>query len=129
MVDHISDMLIRIKNAGLSGHEEVRLPYSKMKERIAETLKRDGFIKDWKEGTTSGKKALRIELFVENRVPKIRDVKRLSKPSKRIYKGASELRPFKSGYGMFVLSTPLGIMSGRDAKKAGVGGEVLFSIW
>ncbi len=76
-----------------------------------------------------GHPALKIDLYVERRIPKIKGVKRISKTSKRVYKKSSELRPVKNGYGMLVLSTPKGIMNGKDARREKLGGEVLFSIW
>ena len=128
-MDVISNMIISIKNAGNSGHETVVMPYSKLKESIANVLKKERFIKEVEVKENKGKKNLSIELFIENRIPKIKGVQRLSKPSKRIYKKASEIRLVRSGYGAVILSTPAGVMSGRDARKAKVGGEVLFNIW
>ncbi|OHA89962.1 MAG: 30S ribosomal protein S8 [Candidatus Zambryskibacteria bacterium RIFCSPHIGHO2_01_FULL_44_22b] len=128
-MDTISNMIISIKNAGFSGHESTSTPYSKLKQSIAEVLKKEGFIKNFEEKSEKGKKVLYIELFLENRVPKIKGVKRISKPSKRIYQKASEIRLVKSGYGALVISTPSGVMSGREARKAKLGGEALFTIW
>ncbi len=122
-------MIIQIKNAGLVGLEEVRLPYSKFKHAILDVLKKEGFIKAVGTGTSKGKKTLIVELFVENRVPKIRGVERISKPSRRIYRRSDEIRPVKNGYGALVVSTSKGVMSGREAKKEGLGGEALFAIW
>ena len=128
-MDTISNMIIQIKNAGNVGHDRVVLPYSKLKASIAEVLKKEGFVKGTDTETKKGKKMLAIELFVENRVPKIKGVERISKPSRRIYKKFSEIRAVKNGYGALILSTSRGIMSGREAKKASLGGEALFSIW
>lgn len=128
-MDTISNMIIAIKNAGFAHHESVSIPYSKLKHSIADVLKKEGFIKNAEEKSEKGKKVLSIELFVENRVPKIKGVKRISKPSKRIYKKSSEIRLVKSGYGALILSTPAGVMSGRDARRAKLGGEALFTIW
>mgnify|MGYP003394459164 CR=1 FL=1 len=128
-MDTISNMIIQIKNAGNVGHERVLVPYSKLKYSIAETLKKEGFVKNTETETKKGKKKLAVDLFIENRVPKIKGVQRISKPSKRIYKKSSEIRAVKNGYGALILSTSAGIMSGREAKKASLGGEALFSIW
>ena len=128
-MDTISNMIIQMKNAGNAGLVDITLPYSKLKHSIADVLKKEGFIKDVEEKTEKGKKVLSIELFVENRIPKIKGVKRISKPSKRIYKKADEIRLVKSGYGALILSTPSGVMSGREARKKKVGGEALFQIW
>ena len=129
MIDPISNMIVQIKNAGVVGRESVVLPYSKIKENIANVLVKEGFVKSVEKKSHKGHPALSIELFIENRTPKVKGVKRISKTSKRIYKKSSELRPIKNGYGLLVLSTPKGIMSGKDARKEKLGGEVLFSIW
>ncbi len=128
-MDPISDMIITIKNAGAAGRDKVAISYSKLKEDIANVLKTEGFVKDVEKKSKGIKHSLSIDLFVENRMPKIKGVKRLSKPSKRIYKKASEIKAVRQGYGILVLSTPQGVMAGYKAKKAGVGGEALFSIW
>lgn len=129
MVDPISDMIIQIKNAGSAGHDKVLLPYSKLKHSVSEVLKKEHFIKSVETETKKGKKILALDLFIENRVPKIKGVQRISKPSKRIYKKSSDIRAVKSGYGALILSTSRGVMSGREAKSAKLGGEALFSIW
>ena len=128
-MDTISNMIIQIKNAGNARHDSVSISYSKLKHSIAEVLKQERFIKDVEVKSEKGKKVLSINLFIENRLPKIQGVARLSKPSKRIYKKYSELYPVKSGYGALIVSTSKGVMSGRDAKKAKLGGEALFNIW
>lgn len=128
-MDVISDMIIQMKNAGNAGLDEVKLPYSKFKHAILDVLKKEGFVRNVAMGTSKGKKALVVELFVENRIPKIRGVERISKPSRRVYKSSDEMRPIKNGYGALVVSTSKGVMSGRDARKAGLGGEALFAIW
>lgn len=128
-MDTISNMIIQIKNAGQAGHDAVLVPYSKFKHSIAETLKKENFIKNVDTKTEKTRKMLVIELLMENRVPKIKGVERISKPSRRIYKKASDIRAVKSGYGALILSTSAGIMSGREAKRASLGGEALFKIW
>ncbi|KKU20474.1 MAG: 30S ribosomal protein S8 [Candidatus Nomurabacteria bacterium GW2011_GWA1_46_11] len=128
-MDAISDMIIRIKNAGAAGHDRVSVPYSKLGRSIVEVLKKENFVKSVETESKKGKKMLAIELFMENRVPKIKGVKRISKPSRRIYKKSSDIRAVKNGYGALVLSTSQGIMSGREAKRASLGGEALFTIW
>lgn len=128
-MDNISNLIIKLKNAGNAGHESVSTSYSKLKRSILEVLKNEGFVKDVEEKTEKGKKVIIITLLSENRVPKIQGVERISKPSKRIYKKAGEMRPVKNGYGALVVSTSAGVMSGRDAKKNKLGGEALFAIW
>ncbi len=122
-------MITGIKNSGNAGRSSMVVSYSKIKEAIAEVLKKEGFIKGYEQKTVAKKPSLIIELFVEGRTPKVRGVKRVSKTSKRIYKKSSEIRLVKNGYGSVILSTPKGVMSGRDARKEHVGGEVLFTIW
>ncbi len=128
-MDTISNMIIQLKNAGNVGHESVLMPHSKLKESIAKALLKEGFVKSVEVKEISGKKKLAIDLVVENRVPKIKGVKRISKPSKRIYKKSSEIRPVKNGYGAIILSTSNGVMTGKEAKKSSLGGEALFTIW
>jgi len=128
-MDPISNMLVQMKNAGLSGHESVLVPYSKVKENIANLLQKEGYIAGVKKDEKNGKPALNISLIINKRVPRIQGTRRLSKPSRRVYKKYSEIRPVKNGYGLLVMSTPAGIMSGLEAKKEHFGGEALFSIW
>ena len=128
-MDPIANMIIGIKNAGNAGRTSAVFPYSKIKESIAEVLKKEGFIKDAEKKTVGGKPSLIVNLLAENRVPKVKGVSRVSKTSKRIYKKYSDIRLVKNGYGAVILSTSKGVMSGRDARKEKLGGEVLFTIW
>lgn len=135
-MDTISNMIIQIKNAGNAGHDRVLVPYSKLKHSIAEVLKKEKFIKDATPESQKGRKMLAVDLlFGDTRLstgrqtPKIKGVQRISKPSRRIYKRASDIRAVKSGYGALILSTSKGIMSGREARRASLGGEALFAIW
>lgn len=125
----IADMLAHIKNSGQAGRHNVVVGYSRLKHDIAEVLKAEGFVKDVEKKSKGAKHHLSIDLFVENRIPKVKGVRLLSKPSKRMYKKASDIHAVRQGYGLLVLSTPQGVMSGYKAKKAGIGGEALFSIW
>lgn len=128
-MDTISNFIIKVKNAGNAGLDSVSVPASNLKRSIAEVLKKEGFIKGFEEKSEKGKPVIVISLIKESRTPRIQGVKRISKPSKRIYKKATEIRSVKNGYGSLILSTSQGIMTGRDAKKAKLGGEALFSIW
>ena len=128
-MDTISNLIIKLKNAGNAGLDSVTLPYSKLRHSIVDVLKNEGFVKEVETKQEKGKKVLLVTLFQENRVPKIKGVQRISKPSKRIYKKSAEIRSIKNGYGALILSTSSGIMSGRAAKRAKLGGEALFSIW
>ena len=130
MTDPIADMIIQIKNAGRAHKETVTLTHSKVKAAILDCLAQAGFIAGV---TKKGKKVvkyLEVTLAYEaDGQPKISEVKRVSKTSKRVYMKAKEIRPVRSGYGVMVLSTPGGIMTGEAARKAAVGGEVLFTAW
>ncbi len=126
-MDTISNFIIKLKNAGNARHESVVVPYSNLKVAISEVLKQEGFIKNYE--VRGDKRSIYIELVVENKTPKIKGVERISKPSKRIYKKAEEIRTVKSGYGALILSTSAGVMTGRRAKKEKLGGEALFNIW
>ncbi len=128
-MDPIANMIVSIKNAGDAGRHNVLVSYSKLKHSIADVLKEEGFVKSVEKKSKGNKHHLSIDLIVDGRSRKVKGVKRHSKPSKRIYKKASEIRPVKQSYGVLVLSTPQGVMAGYKAKKAGVGGEALFSIW
>lgn len=128
-MDPIANMITKLKNAGNAQRDFVTVPYSRLKERIAEVLKSEGFIKGYEKKSEKGHPVLEMSLIIENRVPKIKGVKRVSKPSKRIYTKAGEIRKVKHGYGAVILSTPAGVLSGKEAKKQKVGGEALFEIW
>lgn len=128
-MDSISNFIIKVKNAGNAGQLSVSTPASKLKLSIAEVLKKEGFIKNFEVKTEKGKGVMVVELLSENRTPRIQGVKRISKPSKRIYKKTTEIRSVKNGYGALILSTSAGVMTGREAKRAKLGGEALFSIW
>lgn len=130
VTDPISDFIIQIQNASRAGKTQVSLPFSKMKLAIAEALKKEGYLSNVETKGRKIKKALEVELTVdENGVSKIKGVKRISKPSKRVYMGADDIQPIKYGHGIIILSTPNGILSGKQAGRERVGGEVLFEIW
>lgn len=128
--DKISNLIIKLKNAGKARQEVVSFPHSNFVESVLEVLSKEGFIKSF---TKKGKKIIKsvdIELaYEENGTPKISDAKRISKLSKRTYRGSKELKPIKSGYGLQVISTSKGVLSSLDAKKQKIGGEILFEIW
>ena len=125
----IANMLVQIKNAQARGLEEVEVPFSVMKRSIAGVLQHAGFLTSVE---TKKKKGKRIEfdyLHITLKPDAINGVKLISKPSRRMYAKADELKKVRSGFGISVVSTPKGIMTGADAQKAGVGGEVIFEIW
>lgn len=125
-----SDVLIRIKNASLANRKEAYIPYSNMNKKILELLSKEGFIKSSKVEEKAGKKTLKATIRYEKRSPVINGVKILSKPSLRLYKdnkGIAEIE--KRGKHVVFVSTSMGIMTGFEARKKGVGGEILFEIW
>lgn len=129
-MDTISNMLIMIKNAGNSTKDVVIVsPYSKFKHSVAKCLVKEGYVKSASKKTRKGLPVLEIGIIKINDRPKITDLKRISKPSRRVYMGVNDLRPVKSGYGLLVLSTPKGILTDKQARKEHVGGEILFKIW
>jgi small subunit ribosomal protein S8 len=128
--DPISDLIIRIKNAGKVGKSEVTVPYSKLKEAIAKTISNAGFIGKVEKGGKGIAKTLTIELLYQtNGAPKVTDVKRVSKPGRRLYKGVKHIFPVRYGRGAAIYSTPKGILTDTQARKEKVGGEELFKIW
>lgn len=128
-MDPISNMIVSIKNAGDAGRDSIVIPYSKLRESVAKILIEERYLKSVAKKGSETKPTLHIELYMDKRMPKVKGVKRISKPSKRVYRKVSDIRPVKQGYGILVMSTPTGIMAGYKAKKAGVGGEALFNIW
>ncbi len=131
MNDPIADFLIRIKNAGMAKKPFVLVPFSKMKLAVAEMLKNKGFLGEVStKGKSPAAKQLQVEIiYMEDGKPRINDAKRISKPSRRLYEKAKNIKGYRMGVGMTVLSTPKGIMADIDARKANLGGELLFTIW
>lgn len=129
VTDPIADLITRIKNASDARKESLVLPYSRLKESIATVLQKEGYVKSVAKKGKKVTKLLEVELYYVNNEPKVQGVERVSRLSKRIYKKAKDLRIFKNGYGNIILSTPRGILTESEAKKANVGGEILFKIW
>jgi small subunit ribosomal protein S8 len=130
VTDPIADMLTRIRNASRAGLEVVEMPHSRLKQEVARVLKQEGYITEFQtEQTDKGKKTLRLQLKVLGKQRAITGLRRISKPGVRRYVGASEIPRVLGGMGIAVLSTSRGVMSGREAKRTGVGGEVLCYVW
>jgi small subunit ribosomal protein S8 len=129
--DPISDMLTRIRNANAVGHPDVVMPSSTLKVTIADALKREGFITDYKTvDVADGFPILKVYLkYGPHREKVIRRIERVSKSSRRIYQGTSELKPVLNGLGVSIISTNKGVLSDREARKLNVGGEVICRIW
>ena len=128
VTDPISDFIIRLQNASRTNKESVSLPFSKMKLAIAEVLAKEGYLASVDSKSKSGS-PLTVALKYKNGKPVISGVKRISKPSRRMYMSVKELRPVKRGHGLLVLSTPAGVITGKNARDQKVGGEALFEIW
>jgi small subunit ribosomal protein S8 len=129
--DPIGDMLTRIRNASAARHEKVLVPASRLKLRIAEVLKEEGYIKDYVVHKDEGKQgAISILLkYSPEREPAISDIKRVSRPGLRRYVPTGEIPRVLNGMGVAILSTSKGVMADRDARKQKVGGEIICTIW
>ena len=131
-IDSISDMLTRIRNANMTKADMVEMPYSILKNAIARTLKREGFIIDYTSEGRGVEKILRLYLkFVsgKERKPVIRGLRRVSKPGLRRYVSVSDVSSVLRGTGIAIISTSIGILTDREARKLNVGGELLCTIW
>jgi len=130
MQDPIADMLTRIRNGCTAANKkDVAMPASKMKAALAEVLKSEGYIADYREEGEGVNKQLLVSLKFRNKKPVIEGLKRVSKPSCRIYCGCADIPNVRNGLGIVILSTPIGIISGRVAKASNVGGEILCQVW
>lgn len=129
-MDPISNMLNGIKNAGAARLPSVTVPYANHSFSIAELLEREGYIASVVKKGKKVRKFIEIGIRYDNESkPRVSGVKRLSKPSRRVYMNVSDIRPVRQGHGTLVLSTPKGIMTDMNARKEHVGGEALFTIW
>jgi len=130
MTDPIADLLTRIRNANAIARKAVAIPYSRMKEGVVNTLKREGFIRDYEIIGEGVKRVINVLLKYGPEGEKIiREIKRISKPGRRIYKAIDDLGPVLGGVGIAVISTSKGLMSDREARNARVGGEVVCTVW
>lgn len=129
VTDPISDLIIRIKNAGPVRKEVVSLPYSKLKHAIAEVLKNHKFVSSVEVKGKGIESTLDIGIAYDGAKPRVNDVQRISKSSRRVYKGATEINSVRNGFGSLIISTSKGIMTDKEARKAKIGGEALFKIW
>lgn len=128
-MDSIADMLVAIKNAQAVGKETVVVPYSKLKFSIADVLAKEGFLSGVEKKGKGPKKFIIMNLrYVDDR-PAISSISRVSRQGTRIYIGRKLIRRVRQGYGMAILTTPAGILTGEEAKKKGVGGEVICEVW
>ncbi|OGF52313.1 30S ribosomal protein S8 [Candidatus Giovannonibacteria bacterium RIFCSPLOWO2_02_FULL_43_11b] len=130
IMDPISDMLIRIKNASLVAKEIVLVPHSKIKQEIANLMKEKGYLSSVEVRGRKSRKVLELApVYGADGEAKLHDIKKISKPSKRVYKKSAELRPIKKGFGFSIVSTSKGLKTDESARREKVGGEILCEIW
>lgn len=127
--DPIADMLTRIRNAINVGKSEVTMPHSKVKESIAKLLKTSGFVEDVKTGSASVGKTLSIVINGQNQPSRITEIARMSKPGRRFYAGSADIPTVMRGRGLVIISTSKGMMTGVEAKKKGLGGELICKVY
>lgn len=130
LTDPVADFLTRIRNAHNARHQKLDVPASKLKAEIARILKEEGYIVNVKPVEEEGRQVLRVYLkYGVNNESAIRDLKRVSKPGCRVYLGKDEIRRVQGGLGISIMTTPRGVMTGRQARREGVGGEILCEVW
>lgn len=128
--DPIADMLTRVRNALTARHQKVDVPASKLKMEIARILKEEGFILNYKMAEDGAQKTIRLYLkYTAANQPAISKIERVSRPGCRVYVGSKEIPRVLGGLGINILTTPRGLMTGRDARKENIGGELLCQIW
>ncbi len=130
MTDPIADMLTRVRNASTAMHDTVDIPASKIKESIARILAEEGFVEGFEVDRSNGHPTMTIRLrYTDERQRVISGIRRISKPGRRVYRGASELPRVLGGLGVAIISTSRGVMSDKQARQEKVGGEVLAYVW
>ena len=130
LTDPVADFLTRIRNSIRARHQKLDVPASKLKGEIARILKEEGYIANYKPTEEGGQKILRVYLkYGPNNEAVIRDLKRVSRPGCRVYLGRDEIRRVQGGLGISIMTTPKGVMTGRQARREGVGGEILCEVW
>jgi len=130
MTDPVADMLTRIRNANSAGHPTVDIPASKMKKSIAEILKNEGFISDYTVVQDNAQGTIKVDLkYGPNKEKTIYGIKRISKPGLRVYAKANEVPKVLGGLGIAIISTSNGVITDKEARKLGVGGEVICYVW
>ena len=127
--DQIADLITRIRNADMVGKTEIRVPTSKLKQAVAEILVKNGYLASYDivEGTPRG--MLHVVINEPGTVAALSEITKVSKPGRRVYSAAADLPTVKSGRGMIIVSTSKGLMTGKDAKKNHLGGEILIRVW
>ncbi len=130
MTDPIADMLARVRNASQAMHDEVAIPMSKIKENIARILTNEGYVEGFEIADAEGHPVIKIRLrYSTERERAISGIRRISKPGRRVYRGATELPRVLGGMGVAIISTSKGVMTDKEARREKVGGEVLAYVW
>jgi small subunit ribosomal protein S8 len=130
LTDPVADFLTRIRNSIRARHAKLDVPASKLKTEIARILKEEGYISNYKPAEEDGRQLLRVYLkYGANNEAAIRDLTRISRPGCRVYVGREEIKRVQGGLGICILTTPKGVMTGRQARREGVGGEILCEVW
>jgi small subunit ribosomal protein S8 len=130
LTDPVADFLTRIRNSIRARHQKLDVPASKLKAEIARILKEEGYIANYKATEEDGHKIIRVYLkYTASNEAVIRDLNRVSRPGCRVYVGRDEIRRVQGGLGISILTTPKGVMTGRQARREGVGGEILCEVW
>ena len=128
-VDPIGDMITRIRNAQLRALNNVTIPSSKFRARILDVLKQEGYIANYKISSDNKKESLLVDLKYSNGLPVIKEIKRVSKPGRRIYAKAGSIKKIQNGLGLAIVSTSMGIMSDNDARTKNIGGEIICRVF
>ena len=128
-MDNIANMLTQIRNAYKAEHKTVDVSFSRINGEIADILKKNKFIDDFEKRGKKIKKYLELTLRYKEKISAVEEIKRISKPGKRVYAGKNDLYSVKHGYGIAIISTSKGVMTNKEAKKQGVGGEVIAEVW
>jgi small subunit ribosomal protein S8 len=130
MTDPIADLLTRIRNANQNGFSKLEVPSSSFKAEIVRVLKEEGYIKDFRVLKDQGRAVIKISLrYADKDERVIKTIKKVSKPSRRVYVGKDEIPRVMSGMGVAIISTPKGVMTDRQARREGVGGELICTVW
>jgi len=129
MTDPIADLLIRIKNAHMARQEQLLVPFSKIKKNIAEILQKEGYLESVAVTKANPFIQLEIKLRYVGKLPAVTDVKRLSKPGRRLYVPAKDIPRALGGYGITIVSTSKGMMTDKEARKQNIGGELICQVW
>lgn len=129
VADHIANFVISLKNASAARKRTVEAVHTKLVEAVAAILKKEGFIESYAVKGGDVKRRIEVTLRYSDEGAAISEAAKVSRFSRRVYKGAKEIRPFRQGYGLRILTTPKGVMTDREARRGNIGGEVLCEIW